>query len=317
MLSESVLELIEKSPLSKKIKKLTELLKPTLLIQPQSIAEDALPRGASRFGGAPDLPPTVQWPVVRGVPLSFIAQICLRELHAVWGQQLPLPLSGWIYFFAETDEKRNLNPQAKATDIVKVLHIDVAESELERRKPPQAPSFFSLAFQKIYELPSADESPALQRSLNRLETVYRKEYEKKEYEFQQRLMREPQLAPTLAWTDLPADEYRRRKDHYDSICPRLDYNFYNNMYEALKQEIEELQRQGEVTEHRLFGYPNLCQDHKPPGVLLLQLGSVVDGASKGPSEWIWGSYGSLNFFLTEEELQATHLDRVAGLLDFT
>src|SRR5688500_4175159 len=36
---------------------------------------DALPLGASRFGGVPDLPPEIAWPQIEGKKLMFLAQI--------------------------------------------------------------------------------------------------------------------------------------------------------------------------------------------------------------------------------------------------
>lgn len=40
----------------------------------------ALPIGASRFGGVPDLPPGVEWPERDGVPMEFLAQLRLADL---------------------------------------------------------------------------------------------------------------------------------------------------------------------------------------------------------------------------------------------
>jgi uncharacterized protein YwqG len=48
------------------------------------------------------MPPDLEWPLRNGVPMSFLAQLDLAELHSV----LPsfLPSSGYLYFFYDTSE---------------------------------------------------------------------------------------------------------------------------------------------------------------------------------------------------------------------
>ncbi|MBD9391478.1 DUF1963 domain-containing protein [Acidovorax sp. ACV01] len=54
--------------------------------------------GGTRFGGAPDLPPSVDYPMTNGRHWHFYAQL---DLEAVAGLQSWLPRTGWLYFFAE------------------------------------------------------------------------------------------------------------------------------------------------------------------------------------------------------------------------
>ncbi len=63
-------------------------------VEPRS----SLPLGASRSGGAPDVPAGFQWPNFDGVPMSFIAQFNLSELTEI-EPTLRLPKSGWLLFF--------------------------------------------------------------------------------------------------------------------------------------------------------------------------------------------------------------------------
>ena len=58
---------------------------------------DRLPLGASRFGGVPDLPASIPWPVHQGKKLIFLAQINLTELPA--GISQLLPQDGWLIVF--------------------------------------------------------------------------------------------------------------------------------------------------------------------------------------------------------------------------
>lgn len=61
-------------------------------------AMEALPRGASRFGGVPDLPPGDAWPERDGVPMEFIAQVRLADVAAAGGDER-LPAEGSLLFF--------------------------------------------------------------------------------------------------------------------------------------------------------------------------------------------------------------------------
>ncbi len=59
----------------------------------------ALPLGASRFGGVPDLPPGATWPERDGVPMEFIAQLRLTDLSDVRAGDDRLPGRGSLLFF--------------------------------------------------------------------------------------------------------------------------------------------------------------------------------------------------------------------------
>jgi uncharacterized protein YwqG len=60
--------------------------------------------GASRFGGAPDLPAGAAWPAFKGKPMSFLAQIDLSETAKLDPNQL-LPGAGRLLFFYDADQE--------------------------------------------------------------------------------------------------------------------------------------------------------------------------------------------------------------------
>lgn len=73
------------------------LLQPALTLQTLPTPDDALPVGASKMGGVPDLPHGTPWPCVEGEarPLHFLAQINFAETTAVWPHSA-LPKSGLL-----------------------------------------------------------------------------------------------------------------------------------------------------------------------------------------------------------------------------
>lgn len=92
---------------------------------------DALPLGASRVGGAPDLPDEVPWPADRaGRPLSFVAQLDLAALPAVDDD---LPREGLLAFFYDTvRQPAGLDPGDAGA--LRVLLCE--ENTLRRREIP-------------------------------------------------------------------------------------------------------------------------------------------------------------------------------------
>src|SRR4051812_7438146 len=60
--------------------------------------EDEIPIGASKLGGAPDLPAGYDWPLVDQSPLDFVAQINFAET-APYDLDYLLPTSGWFHVF--------------------------------------------------------------------------------------------------------------------------------------------------------------------------------------------------------------------------
>lgn len=84
--------------------------------------------GNSRVAGDPDLPSGFSWPMTEeGVPMSFIAQFNLDELHQLDIQQL-LPATGMLYYFmGDIDQASNIAH--------KVVYI-ADKTALQRTPPP-------------------------------------------------------------------------------------------------------------------------------------------------------------------------------------
>ncbi|HEX8326682.1 MAG TPA: YwqG family protein [Hymenobacter sp.] len=76
----------------------------SIRVLPQAAPAAPLPAGASRLGGAPDLPAGVAWPAWEGRPLSFLAQLNLAEL-AAFPTAAALPADGLLSFFYDAQEQ--------------------------------------------------------------------------------------------------------------------------------------------------------------------------------------------------------------------
>lgn len=95
----------------------------------------ALPLGASRFGGLPDMPPGAVWPVRDSIPMEFVAQIRLADVSGM-DPLARLPQRGSLLFF--------YNSQWQTTDYgegvcAAVLFHDGDDDALVRTAAPRVP----------------------------------------------------------------------------------------------------------------------------------------------------------------------------------
>jgi len=100
-MKQKLTRLIAKHGLSKYRENLLSLAAPGLKLKTKPLGSKSLPRGATKLGGAPDVPPGFLWPKRRGRPLAFIGQIDLRASRAV----VPWPDTGHLLFFYDAKEQ--------------------------------------------------------------------------------------------------------------------------------------------------------------------------------------------------------------------
>lgn len=101
-MSGDISTLLRATGLSRIAGELELLVIPSIRLKATRTSENGLHLGTSKLGGLPDLPPHLQWPSWKEVPLAFIAQINLDEIHEfdIRGE---LPLSGMLYFFYDAE----------------------------------------------------------------------------------------------------------------------------------------------------------------------------------------------------------------------
>src|SRR5215472_9529932 len=80
-----------------------QLAQPSLLLTATPIDDQAIPLGASRLGGLPDLPEPA-WPQLNSAPMSFLGQIRLADTHGLDGGAT-LPATGLLSFFYDATQQ--------------------------------------------------------------------------------------------------------------------------------------------------------------------------------------------------------------------
>ena len=99
-----VREAFVKAGLSRVLKDLDFLVRPSIRLSTTAVEEASLKIGISKLGGVPDLPPGVAWPQWKGVPQSFIAQICLEDVQS-YDVNKVLPSQGMLWFFYDAQQQ--------------------------------------------------------------------------------------------------------------------------------------------------------------------------------------------------------------------
>ena len=141
------------------IEALHKLVRPAIQLETRKRPLAELSLGQSRLGGAPDLPAQFKWPVYKGKPLAFIAQLNLEAVARVMSTA-PLPKRGHLWFFyAAAEQPWGFDPKDRGSSVV---HYE-ADVPLERRPlPPElsADSRFqpcAIAMSSFVDIPSLED----------------------------------------------------------------------------------------------------------------------------------------------------------------
>ena len=126
--------LIDDSPFAEQAEVLAGSLGLHVSLKPSRSTMDAIPMGASRLAGQPDLPVGHAWPVHGDEPMALLAQINLADVapHAPEGV---LPPKGWLYFFWAVDSE-GWGATAESADSFAVRFHDGPAEGLSRVGPP-------------------------------------------------------------------------------------------------------------------------------------------------------------------------------------
>ncbi len=173
MMREANLTCFEDAALEDKVDDLAHLIQPAIRAIPTAVVdEDAIPLGASKLGGRPDLPVGSRWPIADDVLLQFIGQFRLSEVSAFDESGL-LPDVGLLYLFFDGLLTGYLEGDFR--DRCKVLHSKAPVADLRRVGAPRHPEsqafrLFApcrVAFEESLTLP-----PSVELTSDILPTVY-------------------------------------------------------------------------------------------------------------------------------------------------
>lgn len=170
MTRDQLLELARAAGFGSQAEAVVRAANDSLRLVPTPTEEHRLALGASRLGGTPDLAAGQVWPVWKGTPQAFVAQIALADLtgSSVAGR---LPAEGWLsFFYHPSQETWGFDPKDRGS--FEVLYTP--PGPLERRSAPadldQGGEFdlCRLELQPDLSLPAVDSLPFAATGLARL-----------------------------------------------------------------------------------------------------------------------------------------------------
>ena len=87
------------------------LVRPIVKLEPSQADDADVPGGASKLGGAPDLPKDLAWPASEYGPVGFVAQLDLADLAGTRAADFyRLPREGGLVLFAAHDWENGVQP---------------------------------------------------------------------------------------------------------------------------------------------------------------------------------------------------------------
>ena len=277
---------------------LAALLEPSIRVGVRPGPGEELELGESRFGGLPDLPPSLAWPRYGERPMALIAQLRLADLTAIDSRQL-LPHHGWLYFFFDAANDAPYEDAPDGQRSWRVLYFDGPAEQLQRTTPPEPRDehnefqLSTLGFDEELTLPSYGSTLLAETPID---AAQRKAYEELVFALHARApLPHEDVASMLDklqgrlqqwWIGEPIHRILGHPEHFQ-LDPRVDWQ--------------------RLAEHRLVtraadeGIEAAARDW----LLLLQ----VDNYAGGP-DWMWGDNDTLYFGIHKDDLAARRFDAV-------
>jgi uncharacterized protein YwqG len=239
------------------------------------VDEKTLALGASKIGGHPDLPASMQWPVLKGQPQSFLAQLRLVDFQQFESDRL-LPAQGMLWFFYDASQQ-TFGEQPEDRAGWRILFSNNASSTLQRRPTPTGLPPASL-FPSCALTPTNELTLALQPELE---------------------------LPAFAWGDKEQQAYEDVLEALHSPEERMLPHHRLLGYPDTIQDDMRLQCQlisngiTEIDDPRAVRLQAGASDW----LLLLQIDSDASARMR------WGDNGMLYYWVKQADLQEQHFDR--------
>jgi uncharacterized protein YwqG len=262
-------------------KGLEGIAEPVLKFRTLPPLENAPAVGTSKLGGNPDLPIGIHWPTWHGRPLDFLLQLDLTEIPRKFADDL-LPERGWIYFFYDVEN----NPwgfDVSHRGGWRVFFFDGDRAALECRTRPDSTNTELKPFPLTF-----------------FESIY---------------VNWPSIQDEKAESDLG---YLEQHAHLlDAMAEISGHQILGNTH-GCQRSGEDMQEQSQLVSNGIYmgGGGGPVFDHVKaaqvkPGIkdwrLLLELRSDEN------ANLIWTAYGTLYFWIREEDLLNSEFDHVWAL----
>jgi uncharacterized protein YwqG len=270
-----VQEAFVKAGLSRVIKDIDFLVRPSIRLSTTPVEEASLKIGVSKLGGVPDLPPDVSWPQWKGVPQSFIAQIRLEDVQPYDANKV-LPSQGMLWFFYDArQETYGENPDDRGGWLV--LFKDDDLGGLQRASFPAT-------------LPAESRFKACSVQFTQEVT----------------LPQQPELdIPHFDWTDKEQEQYEQLLSTFpDSADHAAIHNRLLGNPDTLQ---DDMRLQCQLTTHGIVDMDDPRVDELSKGAKDWQLLLQVDSDEHAGMRW--ASNGMLYYWIKQEDLQACRFDQ--------
>ena len=261
--------------LSRLLKDIDFIARPSIRLSATPVAESTLKMGVSKLGGHPDLPPAVLWPEWQGLAQSFIAQICLDEVHPYDIDNM-LPPRGMLWFFYDA-KQQTFGSDPNDLGGWRVIFRENDLSHLERMQAPtQQPAssqFHACSLSFASEI-SLSQQPALE-------------------------------IPHFDWTDTEVEQYEKLLATFPNPAEHamIHHRLLGNP-DTLQDDMRlqcQLVSHG-ITEIQDPRVAQLAQDAMD-WQLLLQIDSDEHAGMR------WANNGMLYYWINKADLQAAQFDR--------
>lgn len=256
---------------------LTDALEPSVSIQTAPLADDAIPVGASKFGGQPDVPVDFEWPLWNGAPLSFLGQINLANITQ-YACTAALPPTGLLSFFYDPEQSTwGFDPKDRGSWSVRLT----SNSDLQRATFPAG-------------LPDHARYTPCQLTFSDSMTP---------------ISWQSDTIEKLELSDEELDLYMDLMESEDSLR--------HHLFGLPQEVQNEMQLKCQLVSNGIYcgdleGYEDTRVPMLKPGAadwrLLLQIDSD-DNAG-----WMWGDSGRLYFWITNDSLQSRKFENIWMIL---
>jgi uncharacterized protein YwqG len=257
--------------LSRLVKDIDFLSRPSIRLYTTPVDESSIPVGASRIGGVADLPPGFSWPEWKYLPLSFVAQIRLDDVRQ-YDTNKVLPRRGMLWFFYDAQQETY---GADPADLGgwRVIYLD--DDDLTRLQRTPAPA----------RLPASSRFKACAISFAGEIT----------------LSQQPRLEiPNFDWTD---DEQKKYETLLSTFPDPADHGALHNRLLGNPETIQDDMRlQCQLTSHGVTDINDPRAAELSKGAMDWQLLLQIDTDERIGMRW--ASTGMLYYWITGANLQA-------------